>query len=256
MTQPTTIGSLEDILSFPFRGKDWQNKALIGSLIVLAGFVVPILPLFLVYGYAVRIARRVIQGDGEPYLPEWDDWGTLFVDGAKMFGVGFIYALPLLVTAFTGQGLLMVGSILPGLIAKLSGGDATMVPIVLSILLSLPGFAIFGVTFLLVLAMAAFLPVVIGHVIATGEFAAAFRVREWWQVFRANVGGFLLALAIMVGLSMAVSILLQALYFTVCLCCLIPILLGPISFYLTVVTNTLYARAYRAGAQSLAAQTE
>lgn len=254
MTQSTAIRSLEDALTFPFQGKDWQNKVLIGSLIVLTSFVVPILPLFLVYGYAVRIARRIINGDGELYLPDWEDWGTLFVDGVKMFGVGLIYGLPLLVIAFSGQGLLMVGSILPQVIVETTGSDAAWGFVILSILGFVVGFGLLAIAMILGLATAVFVPATIGHVIATGEFAAAFRIREWWLVFRANVGGFLLTLALVYGLGMALGIVLQVLYFSVCLCCLIPILMAPISFYLALVTNALYARAYRIGARNLADQ--
>jgi hypothetical protein len=252
-----TLNSLEEILTFPFRDKEWQNKLLIGSLVVLANFVVPILPLFLVYGYGVRIARRVINGDGELYLPEWDDWGGLFVDGARIVGVSFVSALPLIIIAFAGQGLLMAGSIVPALVAETAGGEAALVLAMVSTLLGVGGgFAVFGATMVLSLAMGILLPVITGHVIATGEFAAAFRVREWWPIFRANVGGYLLVLILVFGIGLALGMVLQILYLTVCLCCLVPILMGPCTTYTTLVSFTLYARAYRMGAHNLAAQAE
>jgi hypothetical protein len=252
-----TLNSLEEILTFPFRDKEWQNKLLIGSLVVLASFVVPILPLLLVYGYGVRIARRVINGDGELYLPEWDDWSALFVDGAKIVGIWFVSALPLLIIAFAGQGLFMASSFVPALVAEAAGGEAALALAMVSTLLGVGGgLAVSGATIVLSLAMGIFLPVITGHVIATGEFAAAFRVREWWRVFRANVGGYLLVLIVMLGVGIALGMVLQILYLTVCLCCLVPILMGPCTFYTTLVSFTLYARAYRAGTHNLAAQAE
>ena len=254
MTQSMTIASLEEILAFPFRDKDWQNKFLIGSLIVLSSFVIPILPLFLVYGYGVRIARRIIKGDGELHTPAWDDWSGLFVDGAKIMGVSLVYGLPLMIIAFAGQGMLIAASTVPAIVTESPGADPTMGLVVLSALLAIGGLAASGLTILLSLAMGMFVPPAIGHVIATDEFGAAFRVREWWRVFRANVGGFLLVMAIVFGIGMALVMILQILYITVCLCCLVPLLTGPISFYTAQVSFALYGRAYRAGAQSLAAQ--
>jgi len=133
---------------------------------------------------------RVINGDGELYLPEWDDWGGLFVDGAKIVGISFVSALPLIIIVFAGQGLLMAASIVPALVAETAGGEAASVLAMVSSLLGIGGgFAVFGATIVLSLAMGILVPVITGHVIATGEFAAAFRVREWWPIFRANVGG-------------------------------------------------------------------
>lgn len=254
MTQSMTIGSLEEVLAFPFRDKDWQNKFLIGSLIVLVSFVIPILPLFLVYGYGVRIARRIIKGDGELHTPAWDDWSELFVDGAKIMGVSLVYGLPLIVIAFAAQGMLIAASLVPGILTESPGADPATGLIVLSALLVAGGLAASALTIMLSLAMGVLMLPAIGHLIATDEFAAAFRVREWWHVFRANVGGFLLVMAIVFGIGMALAMVLQILYITVCLCCLIPLLVGPISFYTAQVSFALYARAYRAGAQNLAAQ--
>jgi hypothetical protein len=252
MTQSVTIGSLEEILAFPFRDKDWQNKFLIGSLIVLSSFVIPILPLFLIYGYGVRIARRIIQGDGELHTPAWDDWSRLFVDGAKIMGVSLVYGLPLIVLAFAAQGMLIVASLVPAIITESSGAEPTTGLIVLSALFAAGGLAASALTIILSLAIGVLVPPAVGHLIATDEFAAAFRVREWWRIFRANVGSFLLIMAIVFGISMALVMVLQILYITVCLCCLIPLLMGPISFYIAQVSFALYARAYRTGAQNLA----
>ena len=92
----------------------------------------------------------------------------------------------------------------------------------------------------------------IGHAIARKEFAAAFRVREWWPILRANLGGFILNFALIVGLTMALSVLYQVLYVTVVLCCLIPVVMSVTTFYNSIVSLTLCARAYRTGMQKLA----
>jgi hypothetical protein len=257
VTQPTTLGPLEDILTFPFLGKDWQNKLLVGSLIVLASFAVPIVPLFLVYGYGIHAMRQIIETGDKPHLPEWEDWSALFVDGAKLFAVGLVYALPLLVLGFLGGGFFMAGSVVPAIIAESMTGESAPAVAGISALAGMAaGFVMTGLTTILGLAMGAFLPAAIGHVVATGEFGAAFRVREWWSVFRANLGGYVLIMAVMFGLSMALSVVVQVLFFTGCLCCLVPVLMAPATLYLTLVTYSLYGRAYYVGTERLAAQAD
>jgi len=82
-TQSFTTDNLKALLTFPFEDDDWKNKFLIGSLIVFAGFAIPLIPFFFLYGYMMQIMRHIIVEKGKPFLPKWDDWGKLFVDGAK-----------------------------------------------------------------------------------------------------------------------------------------------------------------------------
>jgi hypothetical protein len=85
---------LSQLLTFPFKAEDANKKILIGSLLVLAGFIIPIIPFFFVFGYAAKISKRITSGDGKLTLPEWTDWGTLFKDGARLFGIYLVYSLP------------------------------------------------------------------------------------------------------------------------------------------------------------------
>ncbi len=84
-------------LIFPFKDPRWVMKLTIGSLLILASTVVPLVPLFFVAGYSLRIIQRIIHGDGQPVLPEWDDWEWLFKHGFKLSEAGLFYALPGLV---------------------------------------------------------------------------------------------------------------------------------------------------------------
>ena len=60
---------------------------------MLASFF--IVGVFFVYGYLARLARNVIAGVQHP-LPEWDDLGDFFSEGLRLFGVGFVYMLPMI----------------------------------------------------------------------------------------------------------------------------------------------------------------
>ena len=106
--QSFTYAELQDLFTFPFRDPQWKNKLLIGSLISLAGFVFPFIPWIFLYGYGVQIMRRIIVENGEPYLPEWDDWNRLFVDGLRLGGVILIICFPFVLLAIVGYGLMVV----------------------------------------------------------------------------------------------------------------------------------------------------
>lgn len=98
--------NISEAFSFHFQDKDWFRKLGIGGLIGLFGNFL-ILPLFLLLGYQVEVVRRVMRGDKE-VLPDWDDWGELFMDGVKMFGGLILYSLPLIVVAFTLFSIIFV----------------------------------------------------------------------------------------------------------------------------------------------------
>ncbi len=61
-------------LIFPFDDPHWVKKLATGGLLILASLIIPLIPLFFVAGYCLRICQRIIHDGGEPYLPEWDDW--------------------------------------------------------------------------------------------------------------------------------------------------------------------------------------
>ena len=115
-------------------------------------------------------------------------------------------------------------------------------------------FLLLGVSMLLALAIGVVMPAIMGHVVATDEFGAAFRFKEWWAIFRANVGGFLLAYVIIILLSIVVSFIYSFLYCTIIFCCLVPFVTAPMTMYLTVIYGAIFALAYRDGTQKLETQ--
>ncbi|WP_321211128.1 DUF4013 domain-containing protein [Methanothermobacter sp. DP] len=59
-----------------------------------------IIPLFLVMGYGFRALKASIAGFDE--LPEFDEWGEMFVDGLKVFVVQIVYMIVPLIIIFAG----------------------------------------------------------------------------------------------------------------------------------------------------------
>jgi hypothetical protein len=106
--QPGSCG----VVAFPFKDPEWQQKALVGSLIVLLGFVIPLLPSIFLMGYLAQILKGIIRTNRKPFLPKWDDWGKFFNDGWKLFGASFIYSLPLYVIL-----ILIIGSFITPMLA-------------------------------------------------------------------------------------------------------------------------------------------
>jgi hypothetical protein len=122
------------------------------------------------------------------------------------------------------------------------------------VLLSFSGFAIIMLFTILSLPYSITLSAVGPHVVTTRSFEAAFRFKEWWQIFRKGFGHFLLGFAITMGISFALTLVIQFAMLTIVLMCLVPLIMIPITAYLILVTNTIYAQAYLAGRDLLLAE--
>ena len=109
------MNNLQATLLFPVRDADARKQWLIASAVMLASFIVPILPMLVVMGYGVKIMRQVIDEGREPTMPEWqsNDLGALLQDGFRLWAVRLVYTLPLMllmgcgfIALFSGTGLL------------------------------------------------------------------------------------------------------------------------------------------------------
>jgi len=103
------------------------------------------------------------------------------------------------------------------------------------------------------LAIGVVMPAIMGHVAATDDFGAAFRLKEWWTIFKANVGGFMLAYLIVFAVSMVLNSLIALVYCTIILCCIAPFLTAPVTLYTLIMSGALFGEAYREGVEKLEA---
>jgi uncharacterized protein DUF4013 len=62
------------------------------------------------------------------------------------------------------------------------------------------------------LAIGLIVPAAEIHMIAKDDFSAGFQVKEWRPIFKRNWGGFVVALAILYALWMALSIIMQLMF--------------------------------------------
>jgi hypothetical protein len=191
-------------------------------------------------------------------MPAWDDWGEMLKDGLQGLVIQIAYILPGVLVYFVGILVYFIASFGLSLLfsaprAGSEGGPSA--PLLMFILF----FAIMAILFLTMLLAIALmilgaipLPVALAHFSAKGDLSAAFRVKEWWPLLRANRLGYFIAWVIIIGLiSMLYSVLVpiySALYFTLFLMPFLMIasfiLFAPLYLYLSMLVAALYGRTY------------
>jgi Protein of unknown function (DUF4013) len=167
-------------LRFFFEDPRWVNKIVVGSLFTLLSFF--FIGGFFVAGYVVRVLRRSAAGEEHP-LPEWDDLGGIFADGARAIAVYLGHIVPL-VLLLTLLGLAAGG-------AAASSHDAPDALRMVAVLVMIAGYVV--LTFVSV-ALLLYLPAAILRFVTHDRVAAAFDFRENYLFIKRNVGNYALAL--------------------------------------------------------------
>lgn len=165
--------------TYVFDDPRWLQKILVGGLFYLAGFL--IIGWFFIFGYVAQVTRNIIAGAEKP-LPEWEDLGGFFNEGARLFGVLLLWVLPMLALflcfmipagilgAVEDEGLQALGSGVAGCLSCL------LVPISIGMMFFVPASLLFAVV--------------------EQRFGAAFEFGRIWTFIRANVGNYLLAVVV------------------------------------------------------------
>lgn len=243
------MDNIQEILLFPVRDADARKQFLFTSLVVLAGFVIPILPFLLLMGYTAKIMRQIIEDHKNPSMPEWQgsDWSAMLMDGLRLYGAQILLTLPLMI--FMGCGFIsMFGGSMTMAIASEERINELMPAGILFVLLGIGFIMIFSV---LSLPYSIIISPAGPHVVAQHSFEAAFQFKEWWAVFRKAIVQFIMGYAIVMALSFALFFVLQLAMMTIVLICIVPFLMVPYTAYISLLTNTMYAQAYRIGKEAL-----
>ena len=150
----------------------WMTKLGIGAALQFLTFL--IFPLFLFPGYMVQIMRNVRDGIENP-LPEWDDWGTLLMDGFTIFAAQLIYTMPFwLLMCLTGIATVGAGA---------TGSEDLMAAVGIA--------SIFGISCLTILFVIAWIflaPAIAIQYVRKETFASCFRFGEVIAIIRDNAG--------------------------------------------------------------------
>ena len=255
MAEPMSMPSLKSIFRFPFQGAGWEKRFLIGVGITFLNFIIPIVPGVFVGGYTLEVMRRAVRGE-ELSLPDWTDWGKLGMDGLKYLLVNLIFLLPgslIYVGGFLFYFIVTFGFSFGSAVAQNSNGfESTFVPV---FLLSM---AIFIISMflgpLLFLLGAIPLPAALANLANEDRLAAGFRLRQWWPALWKNKLGYFIAWTIVFGLSFIIYMATFTAYISCILCWLIPFLIAPLGFYVSLVYAALFGLTFRDSLESLAAE--
>jgi hypothetical protein len=148
--------------AFKYPFSDFKKVLILGILSILSFLIIPA---FLYVGYLFRILKASIAGVEE--LPEFGEWGEMFMDGLKVFAVLLVYTVIPTVILIIG----MWASLLPLIAAQ--NAESITIPTISFGLIS--GLVIIGVileiiiSFLVIIALA--------NMAYYGEIGAAFRFR-------------------------------------------------------------------------------
>jgi hypothetical protein len=243
------MNNIQDTLLFPVRDAEARKQFLIACAVMLASFIIPILPMLILMGYSAKIMREVIEENKEPSMPAWqsNDLSEMLVDGLRLWGTQLVLTLPVLILIGGGVASMLGGSFI---FATLSDQNTdTVAPI--GVLLIMFGTLIVGLFAMLSLPYSVVISAALPHVTVKRSFQAAFEFNEWFNIFRKAVGQFILAYAMIMMASFVVAVAMQIAFITIILICVLPFLMIPYMAYQTLIMNTVFAQAYRAGRDQL-----
>ncbi len=233
-----------EAIKLPF--SDWK-KLSIGALLYLLPIVSIITGIF-AYGYALRAAK--LSAQRKFVLPEWNNWGDLFVKGILAFVIALVYALPAIVLF-----VIALWSFFVALVAALAGGEIlTMDPDTFStVIVSAAGILLLAVILYLVACYV--MPMALMHYVNKGRFGAAFEFRSVFrEAFTAKyLGGLVVAFLYAVAVAIIGTVLSAVLQITIVLPYVVSAFMSIImSLTLMSIYGQLYAET-STGAQASAA---
>jgi len=175
------------------------------------------------------------------------------VDGLKLLGAMIIYMLPAFILGFGGYALFMLLDFSMAFsVSSASSSNPFPLALIGSIFGMFIGMAIMMLGIVLAVVIIIILPPALGNMLVKGKFEAAFHFQEWWPVLKANLGGFILAVMLVMGLFYLMYMLAIVLYATIILCFLLPFAFALILFISGATGSSVYSIAYRDGIQKLA----
>jgi hypothetical protein len=155
---------IKEIFMYPTQDKEWSVKMIIGIALSL----LPIVNFFCT-GYAYRIFKAGLEGR-PPTMPEWGEWGDIFMQGLMIFLLRLVYFLIPLVFLGTGSVFLISAFVLKERTGVFPEG------------IILPAAVFIGVGAMLAIVAAVLFPMALALYAKNDErFGAAFRI---WEVVR------------------------------------------------------------------------
>jgi hypothetical protein len=252
MREAFQTGGLKSLFSYPFRQEGAGKKLAILAGFFLSGWIIPVIPWFFFGGYIAEVTRRAANNEGEPELPGWQDWNGLLADGLRVAGVSLFYLLPVFV--IFGCGFLSYFGFFFTSVLSASSSESPLWGLGFISAFSLFLCSLVVGTLFVILAGLPF-QAALTHVIFQRSFSSFFHVKEWWQIFIANLGGYVIAYILLVGIFSVcqfVSAIFGWTFFLFPLAFLLPLLVLP---YLGAISAYMYGKVYREGLATLKLET-
>lgn len=180
-------------LTYVFDDERWVTKSLIGLVLSVLGFL--IIPLFFVQGYLVWIVRNVMDGLEFP-LPEWEEWGKMFMDGLNLFVALLVYSLPAVLLLVCGSLFFLPAGLAEGDVAGALAAGGSIGFMLLACLAALWS-----------LAMVALSPAITVQYAREGTLGACFRFSEVFDFTRAHIGDIVIAVVVLIGLGLVLGLI-------------------------------------------------
>lgn len=198
-----------------------------------AMYVVPmvnIITQFFGMGYVLECAKGSLKGDNK--LPEWKDWGNLFVKGLLALIICVIWAIPLMIVSIVVGGALVAGFI--------ASAQTWQMPTSASLGAMGGG----GILIALVAILTGYvLPSAILSYVKEDKFGAGFKFGEIFK--NAFTGNYFVAWIISIAAMIVISIIAGILSAILAVTFILPyVVMALASFTIGVTTATIMAEAY------------
>lgn len=181
---------IKEAFTFQFKDDNWIVKILIGTVLNF----IPIANLFSM-GYAYLVFKKGVKKES-PSLPEWDDWGDLFLKGLLLAVIAIIYLIIPGIILGIGSGITSAGAIRGA--QGLSGG--TLMSIIGGIIIFGGGLIYFIVSLILPGVYA-------NYANNDEEFSSIFQFLTIIKGIFAVIGDYLIAIVIGIVVGIVCSIL-------------------------------------------------
>jgi hypothetical protein len=168
--------------SFVFEDEKWVSKVLLGGLFLL----IPIVN-FAVFGYMLRVAQNVAQGNPRP-LPEWGEFGDHFMRGLYWIAIQIVYQLPTIILYVLFFCVIAAASGAAGSEGGDNGAGA----------IGLLGVCLLPLIIILALAGAFLGYVAAGRYVVTNTLSEAFKFSDVIASARGNLGAWLMLLLVVI----------------------------------------------------------
>ena len=182
--------------SFVFEDEKWITKVLIGGLLVW----IPIVN-FAVIGYGLKTAENVARGVERP-LPEWGDFGDLFMRGLYYLIIALVYSIPILILSCIGG--LVLGAFTSA--ASSVGDSSSSVGAAGGAALGLGLILFYLVVIVLSILTSLLLYPATARYVATGQMSEAFKFGEVIAMFRRSPGTWIILLLVAILASIVGSL--------------------------------------------------